>query len=134
MTDEEVAAIFQRLPALVNGDIPLVRRGRHLTTTFLIGAGAVPVLAAVREGAITGVTVSPPPMRSWRFAVRAGADAWRRFWQAVPEPGYHDLLAMTRFGTARIEGDLQPLMANLRYVKEVLEAPRRAGLGGGDAG
>ena len=134
MTDEEAAAVFQRLPALVNGDIPLVRRGRHLSTTFLIGAGDVPVLATVREGAITDVTVSPPPMRSWRFAVRAGADAWRRFWQAEPEPGYHDLLAMSRFGTARIEGDLQPLMANLRYVKEVLEAPRRAGLGDGDAG
>lgn len=134
MTDQEVAAVFERLPALVNGDIPLVRRGRYLTTTFLIGAGDLPVLATVREGAIVDVTVSPPPMRSWRFAVRAGADAWRRFWQAVPEPGYHDLLAMTRFGTARIEGDLQPLMANLRYIKEVLEAPRRAGLGGGDAG
>ena len=134
MTDEEAAAVFQRLPALVNGDIPLVRRGRHLSTTFLIGAGDVPVLATVREGAITDVTVSPPPMRSWRFAVRAGADAWRRFWQAEPEPGYHDLLAMTRFGTARIEGDLQPLMANLRYVKEVLEAPRGAGLGDGDVG
>ena len=134
MTDEEVAAAFERLPALVNGDIPLVRRGRFLTTTFLIGAGDVPVLATVREGAIADVTVAPPPMRSWRFAVRAGAHAWRRFWQTVPEPGYHDLLAMTRFGAARIEGDLHPLMANLRYVKEVLEAPRRAGLGGGDAG
>ena len=134
MTDEEVAAAFERLPALVNGDIPLVRRGRFLTTTFLIGAGDVPVLATVREGAIADVSVSPPPMRSWRFAVRAGADAWRRFWQAVPEPGYHDLLAMTRVGAVRIEGDLHPLMANLRYVKEVLEAPRRAGLGGGDAG
>ena len=134
MTDEDVAAVFERLPALVNGDIPLVRRGRHLSTAFLIGAGDIPVLATVREGAIADVTVSPPPMRSWRFAVRAGADAWRCFWQAVPEPGYHDLLAMTRFGAARIEGDLHPLMANLRYVKEVLEAPRRAGLGGSDAG
>ncbi len=134
MTDEEAAAVFQRLPALVNGNIALVRRGRYLTTTFLIGAGEVPVLAAVREGTITDVTMSPPPMRSWRFAVRAGADAWRRFWQAVPEPGYHDLLAMTRFGAARIEGDLQPLMANLRYFKDMLEAPRRARLGRGDAG
>ena len=134
MTDEEVAGVFERLPVLVNGDVPLVRRGRHLTAGFLIGAGAVPVLASVREGAIVEIAVSPPPMRSWRFAVRAGADAWRRFWRPVPEPGYHDILAMTRFGTARIEGDLHPLMANLRYVKEVLEAPRRAGLGGGDGG
>ena len=32
---------------------------------------------------------------------------------------------MTRHRVARIEGDLTPLMANLRYVKEVLERPRR---------
>jgi hypothetical protein len=43
----------------------------------------------------------------------------------VPRAGYHDLFALTRFGHARIEGDLQPLMANLRYVKDVLAAPRR---------
>ncbi len=134
MTEEEAAAVLQRLPALVNGDAPLVRRGRYLSAAFLVGAGDLPVLVTVREGKIADVAVAPPPMRSWRFAVRAGADAWRRFWQAVPEPGYHDLLAMTRFGTARIEGDLHPLMANLRYVKEVLEAPRRAGLGGADGG
>ena len=53
---------------------------------------------------------------------------FRRFWQPVPVPGYHDILAMTRFGHAKIEGDLQPLLANLRYVKDVLAAPRRAGL------
>ena len=132
MTDEDVAVVFERLPALVNGDSGLVRRGRYLTARFLLGAGALPVLVEVREGAVVDVAVAPPPMRSWRFAIRAEADAWRRFWQAEPEPGYHDLLAMSRFGSARIEGDLHPLMANLRYVKEVLEAPRRAGIGGGD--
>jgi hypothetical protein len=45
----------------------------------------------------------------------------------MPEPGYHDVIAMTRLGVARLEGDLQPLMANLRYVKEVLESPRVGG-------
>ena len=46
------------------------------------------------------------------------------FWATVPAPGYHDLFAMAKFGHARIEGDLRPLLANLRYIKEVLEAPR----------
>ena len=32
---------------------------------------------------------------------------------------------MAKLGHARIEGDLLPLMANLRYIKDVLEAPRR---------
>ena len=38
----------------------------------------------------------------------------------MPAPGYHDVIAMGRLGVARLEGDLQPLMANLRYIKEVL--------------
>ena len=65
--------------------------------------------------------------------LRADADAWTRFWQPLPEPGFHDLLAMSRFGRAVIEGDLQPFMANLRYFKEVLEAPRRAMVAAGGA-
>lgn len=125
MTDEEVAAAFGRLPALVNNREPLVRRGRFLTTEFMISAGEIPVHVTVRQGAIARVETGPALMRPWCFAIRAAADSWARFWEPVPGPGYHDLLAMTRFGLARIEGDLQPLMANLRYVKEILAAPRR---------
>lgn len=124
MTDEDVAAAFERLPSLINGNESLVRRGRFLSTVFLIGAGEVPVYVTVTEGRIADVVRGPVLMRSWGFAIHAGADAWTRFWQPMPEPGYHDLLAMARFGHARIEGELQPLMAHLRYVKDVLEAPR----------
>ena len=130
MNDNEVAANFERLPELVNADAALVRRGRWCSTVFLLGAGALPLYVTVREGILAEVTRGPALMRSWRFAVRADADAWSRFWQPVPEPGFQDLLAMSRFGRAVIEGDLQPLMANLRYFKEVLEAPRRAALPG----
>lgn len=134
MTDDEAARVLAGLPGLVNGDGALVRRGRFLSADFLVGAGRAAVLIAVRDGRIAGAARDPPPMRSWRFAIRAEAEAWERFWRPTPPPGYHDLLAMTRFGTARIDGDLQPLMANLRYVKEVLAAPRRAAGGPGDGG
>jgi hypothetical protein len=79
----------------------------------------------VEQGRIASVTLGPALMRPWRFAIRAAEEAWREFWQPVPRAGYHDLFALTRFGRARIEGDLQPLMANLRYIKDVLAAPRR---------
>ena len=69
-------------------------------------------------------------MRSWTFGIRATASAWRRFWQPVPEPDWHDLFALTKRGAAIIEGDLQPLMANLQYMKDVLAAPRRLRAGG----
>lgn len=133
MTDKEAAEILLSLPSLVNHDAALVRRGRCCSTSLMVAAGSVPLYLSIDEGKVRDVTCGPLLMRSWRFAIRADADAWGRFWQPLPEPGFHDLLAMTRFGRATIEGDLQPLMANLRYFKEVLEAPRRAALAGAAA-
>ena len=117
--------MIERLVDLVNADAALVRRGRFLTTDFLVEVGDEPFQVSVESGRIASVTRGGAPGRPWRFAIRASAEAWREFWQPVPRPGYHDLFALTRFGRARIEGDLQPLMANLRYIKEVLETPRR---------
>lgn len=122
-----MARVLDRLPDLVNGDAALVRRGRLCSLTFLVEVGETAWLVTVREGRIERVERGPFLMRDWRFAVRAPEDAWRRFWEPVPAPGYHDLFAMTKAGHARVEGDLQPLMAHLRYVKDVLAAPRGRG-------
>jgi hypothetical protein len=125
MTERDAATIVERLAELVNGDGALVRRGRFLTARFLLEVGDTPYLVAVAEGRIVAVERGPFLMKAWSFAVRAPLEAWRRFWQPVPEAGYHDLFAMAKAGQARVEGDLQPLMANLRYVKDVLASPRR---------
>ena len=117
--------MIDMLPQLVNADAALVRRGRFLTTDFLVEVGDEGFHVSVQEGRIAAVTRGPAPGRPWRFAIRASAESWQEFWRPVPRAGYNDLFALTRFGRARIEGDLLPLMANLRYVKEVLETPRR---------
>jgi hypothetical protein len=121
--------MIERLGDLVNSDAALVRRGRFLTTDFLVEVGDEPFHISIQAGRIASVIRGPALLRPWRFAIRASAEAWREFWQPVPRPGYHDLFALTRFGRARIEGDLLPLMANLRYVKDVLESPRRLARG-----
>ena len=118
--------MLTRLPELVDADAGLVRRGERLTTTFLLAVDDAEYLVHVTAGRVASVERGPFLMRSWSFAVRAPADAWARFWRALPEPGYHDLFAMKKRGIARVEGDLWPLMAHLRYVKDVLATPRRA--------
>ena len=45
---------------------------------------------------------------------------------AVPPPGYHDLMAMLKFGTLRIEGNLHPFMSHLLYFKDLLALLRPA--------
>ncbi len=117
--------MIDRLPDLVNADPALVRRGRLLSTTFLVGVDDTEWLVTVQAGRVERVERGPFLMRAWSFAVRAPEAAWRRFWEATPAPGYHDLFAMKKAGHARIEGDLVPLMQHLRYVKDVLAAPRR---------
>jgi hypothetical protein len=121
-----IPAVLERLADLVNANAALVRRGRYLSTTFLVETGTTAWLLTVHEGRITRLERGPFLMRAWSFAVRASDDAWQRFWAPVPAPGWHDLFAMTKGGHALVEGDLRPLMANLRYVKDVLATLRRS--------
>ena len=121
-----IAAVLEQLAELVNADAGLVRRGRYLSTTFRVETGATAWLVSVHEGRVTRVERGPVWMRAWSFAGRAAEEAWQRFWAPVPAAGWHDLFAMTKGGQATVEGDLRPLMANLRYVKDVLAKPRRA--------
>ncbi|HUI17848.1 MAG TPA: hypothetical protein VL244_09300 [Alphaproteobacteria bacterium] len=123
--DAHAAATFAQLPALANADAWLVQRGRHLSTECLIEIGAVPFYASIAAGRIAALERGPQLMRPWRFAIRASARSWLGFWQPVPLPGSHDLLALAKRGELRLEGDLAPLMANLQYFKDLLAAPRR---------
>ena len=116
--------MIERLPDLVNRNAVLVRRGRYLDLDILIEVGAVPYYVSIAAGRIARLDRGPLLMRSWALAFRGGEEAWRRFWQPVPPPHFHDIFALAKSGEFRIEGDVQPLMANLLYFKEMLAAPR----------
>lgn len=117
--------MIEKLPELVNADEVLVRRGRYLSVDFMIEVGERQYIVRVREGRIAGVDSGPFVMPSWTFAVRGSAEAWERFWEPVPAPGWNDIFALRKDGRMTLDGDLQPLMANLLYIKEVLAAPRK---------
>lgn len=118
--------MIPQLASKVNSDAPLVRRGRFLTTTFLLEVGATPWLIGISEGKVISVVRGPFVMPSWSFALRAPEDEWLKFWSADPRPGFHDLMALIKRRTLKAEGNLQIFMANLRYFKEVLCKLREA--------
>ena len=122
--DSRVEAAFQQLPELVADDRNLLRRGAYLTVDFMVEIGAVPFYLSIAGGRLVALERGPKLMRPWTFAVRASVEAWSRFWQPMPEAGWHDLFALMKRGEARVEGDLHPFMANLQYVKDLLAAPR----------
>ena len=119
--------MIERIAELVNADADLVRRGRHLNTTFLIEIGEQGYLIKIIEGRIVSVTSGPFVTPNYSFALRAPRDEWEAFWTKLPPPGHHDIFALFKRGKLVIEGDLHPLMANLIYLKDVLAAPRRLG-------
>lgn len=110
----------------VNADAGLLRLGRHCTTEFVVEIGDVPHHVVVVAGCISDVVTGPFKMRPFSFAIRASEAAWMEFWSPVPKPGFHDIFAMSSCGNARIEGDMAPLLHNLRYIKDVLAILRRA--------
>jgi hypothetical protein len=73
--------MIERLVDLVNADAALVRRGRFLTTDFLVEVGDETFQVSVEAGRIAEVARGASPGRPWRFAIRASAEAWREFWQ-----------------------------------------------------
>jgi hypothetical protein len=117
---------LEQLAQRVNANARLVWRGRYVDTTFLVGIGDDAWLIKISAGRVAALTRVARVMPSWTFALRASRETWDRFWLAVPPPGYHDLMAMVKYRTLRLEGDLHPFMSNLLYFKDVMAALRPA--------
>jgi hypothetical protein len=121
--------MIERIPDLVNADENLVRRGRYLSTTFMLGVGDHGYLIKIIEGRIVSITPGPFVTPNYSFALRAPKDEWEMFWEKIPKPGHNDIFALFKRGKLTIEGDLHPFMANLLYIKDVLAAPRKEAKG-----
>ena len=116
--------MIEHLKDLVNANPALVRRGRWTTADMLLEIGTQGYIVAIRQGRIDGIHPVETLVADWDFAIRGTADAWAAFWKPMPKPRHHDLIALIREGKMRFEGDIDLLMANLLYLKLVLEAPR----------
>ena len=117
--------MIERIAELVNTDANLVRRGRFLSTTFLVQVGEQSYLVKIIEGRVAAVTPGPFVTPNYSFALRAPRDEWEKFWETIPKPGHNDIFALFKRGKLTIEGDLHPFMANLLYIKDLLAAPRK---------
>ena len=119
--------MIEALKARVNEDQALVRRGRFLTTTFLIEVGPNAWLIQIFEGRVVSVARGPFVMPSSSFALRAAEEEWQKFWSSRPPPGSNDLMALIKRRALKAEGNVQIFMANLRYFKEALAKLRSGG-------
>lgn len=119
------ASLVERLHAALaaGADARLIERGRFVELDCLVAIDDESRLLRIRAGRPT-LAALDRPLQSSVFSVRGSARAWAALWETEPEPGWHDLFALCKRGEMRIEGNLQPLMANLQWFKDVLALPR----------
>ena len=117
--------MIEKLAELVNENPAVISRGRFVSTEIQIVVGEDEYRLRIEGGRIAGVERGPFLMRPLSISIRASAEAWGKFWQLYPPPGYHDIFAMAKSGEAEVTGDWRLLMQNLRYFKDLLEAPRQ---------
>lgn len=127
-TCAEAADMIDKLQDLVNADAALVRRGRWFTADMLLEIGDACHHVEIRNGRIDKITPFALLAMPYDFAIRASADTWAEFWQPIPKPRHHDIMALIREGKMRIEGDLDKMLANLLTLKLMLEKPRQLGV------
>lgn len=98
----------------------LAYRGRYVNVSFMLKKDEAEYLIRIHEGRVVEINSGPHVMPRWTFALTASSDTWDRFWSSPPQPRFHDLLAMVKFKTLRIEGDQAIFMSNLLYFKELI--------------
>ncbi len=116
--------MIEKLPELVNSNAALVRRGRWTNAVMLLGIGDQSWLITIREGRIVSCVRNTLRISAFDFSITGDEEAWRKFWRQTPPPMHHDLHALLRIGAIRLEGDIDMLLANMLYLKIMLETLR----------
>ena len=115
--------MLEALPDLVNANPALVRRGRWTNATMLLEIGEAGWLVRIEGGRVSAERETWA-VSHWDFAIRGPEEAWHKFWAAMPPPMHHDIHALVRAGKFRLEGDIDLMLANMLYLKLVLETLR----------
>jgi hypothetical protein len=98
---------------------------RDINLKMLVAFGARSCIIRLSQGAIVEITESSTPLQSWDFAIKGSNEGWNKFWEEIPQAGWHDIFALTKRGEFDISGQLQPLMSHLQVIKDVLAIGRR---------
>ena len=114
------AQLFQRFTQAASS----FAKPRAVQVDMLVQFAEVPAIVRIRDGRVTEIVQRGVALQSWDFAVKGTAEGWSQFWLAIPPAGWHDLLALNKRGAFTIEGHLQPLMAHLQFIKDLLASPR----------
>jgi len=112
-------AMITQMKSRLNANARLVEQGRLVSGTVLMRVGDDAYKLIFDKGGLVDIQQGPFPMPNVDFTISAAAEEWRDFWQPVPKPGSHDLMAMLKRRVLTLEGNMHLFMSNLFYFKAV---------------
>lgn len=107
-----------------NGSPHLLRLGALFSQTVLLQIDDDEFYLYFEKGHLQQIKAGTSRKTPWRFAFRTDGEALTKFWQPIPEAGFHDIFGLVKIGRARIDGDILLLVRNLRFFKEFLALGR----------
>ncbi|WP_373285237.1 hypothetical protein [Marivita lacus] len=122
--EARVIETFKHIQFTLESTPHLLRLGRLFAETVLIQVDRHEYYLTFDKGHLVNLAEGPSRKIPWRFALRTDAEALEKFWQARPEPGFHDIFGLVKIGRGRIDGDILSLVKNLRFFKEVMGLAR----------
>ncbi len=100
---------------------------RVLNARCVVGVGEAMFLLEFECGRLAACRRHAGLLVTYDFAVLGSEAAWNSLWSDPPPPGRQDLFGLYKTGEIRLEGRLEPFMAHLQYLKDLLASPRKEG-------
>lgn len=122
--EAQVNDTFKQIQSKLEATPHLLRLGRLFSETVLIELDGNEYYLSFEKGRIVSVVEGPSRKTPWCFALRTDAEAMQKFWQPIPEAGFHDIFGLVKIGRGQVDGDILSLVKNLRFFKEVLTLAR----------
>lgn len=126
MAEPFTHAWLQARAAQVNADAEMQLIGTWLSVPIALTFDETRYVLKLEGGRIAEVVAQPRIDERAVFGFRAPLDVWRRFFEPVPPPKYHDIFAMLmRVPEFRLDGDSLAFMQNARAVHRLMSVLRR---------
>ena len=113
---------------LTNGDATIAAMAKYYSCIFMFDMEKAKIIIEMHDGKVKNINTNPGPLDPYDFALRASANTWKEFSQAMPKPMYHGIWSASFRKDLKIEGNHLVLMKNLRNFTVQFELLRKSGV------
>lgn len=109
----------------INSDPEFRIAAKYMSQDVLIAAGDKQCIFKIRDGVLNDIILSPSPMDSWSFFIKAPEKSWELFLRPKPPPFFHSLFGATLREDFQFGGDVEAMFAHYWATLRMFAVLRR---------